>query len=556
MPSTRTRSRSRSTITPGGLDADVGGDQAVLDLLPGVLVEVVAGEHGEQAAAERVLRAGEPGPQPDHPAGGGLRPVQRPGASGSRQLVSISGGRPPPRPAPRAAAPGSSSPPRRRGGDLAPADPRHHQADGPDDQHDQQNQDGDQILHAEILTDAPRRRGGPGVLGWRNRAWRGDAWETPAPGGPPCVTTPTVTAQLLIGPVLRRVTGDRATIWVETSRAGGRAGRGRGRRRRLGADIRRLRAPLRDRGGRRPGAGHRQPYRVLLDDRPVWPPADSTYPPSVIRTRAADDRDQPVRLVFGSCREATPKATGRELPPDALDAYARRLMADPANPEAAAGPDRAARRPGVRGQDLRQGAPFPAPPAGSRPPRQGPVDQVVSFEEYTKLYLESWRDPELRWLLATVPSLMIFDDHEIIDDWNTSASWRADMSGSRGGTSGSPAAWPRTGSTSTWATWARTSSPPTRSTRGSARSRTHRAAARLRPRGGRAELRRQHGRAVPVELRAGHRPHPDGHAGQPLQPGAHPGPAGDAAARASGTGSSTRPTATTTTWWSARRCRG
>ena len=23
---------------------------------------------------------------------------------------------------------------------------------------------------------------------------------------------------------------------------------------------------------------------------------------------------------------------------------------------------------------------------------------------------------------------MIFDDHEIIDDWNTSASWRADMS--------------------------------------------------------------------------------------------------------------------------------
>jgi hypothetical protein len=56
-----------------------------------------------------------------------------------------------------------------------------------------------------------------------------------------------------------------------------------------------------------------------------------------------------------------------------------------------------------------------------------PNGQVVSFDEYTKLYLESWRDPEVRWLLSTVPSVMIFDDHEIIDDWNTSAAWHADM---------------------------------------------------------------------------------------------------------------------------------
>jgi hypothetical protein len=54
---------------------------------------------------------------------------------------------------------------------------------------------------------------------------------------------------------------------------------------------------------------------------------------------------------------------------------------------------------------------------------------VVSYDEYSKLYLESWRDPEIRWLLSTVPSVMIFDDHEVIDDWNISASWRADMRG-------------------------------------------------------------------------------------------------------------------------------
>ena len=29
----------------------------------------------------------------------------------------------------------------------------------------------------------------------------------------------------------------------------------------------------------------------------------------------------------------------------------------------------------------------------------------------------------LRWLLSTVLTAMIFDDHDISDDWNTSAAW-------------------------------------------------------------------------------------------------------------------------------------
>ena len=48
-------------------------------------------------------------------------------------------------------------------------------------------------------------------------------------------------------------------------------------------------------------------YEVLVDDERVWPLPGDEFPPSVIRTRVADDRDQPVRLVFGSCREATPQ---------------------------------------------------------------------------------------------------------------------------------------------------------------------------------------------------------------------------------------------------------
>jgi phosphodiesterase/alkaline phosphatase D-like protein len=56
-----------------------------------------------------------------------------------------------------------------------------------------------------------------------------------------------------------------------------------------------------------------------------------------------------------------------------------------------------------------------------------PGSEVADYEEYTHLYDESWLDPEIRWLLSTVPSCMIFDDHDVIDDWNTSAAWVEDM---------------------------------------------------------------------------------------------------------------------------------
>ena len=71
----------------------------------------------------------------------------------------------------------------------------------------------------------------------------------------------------------------------------------------------------------------------------------------------------------------------------------------------------------------------------------------------------------MRWLLSCVPTAMIFDDHDVRDDWNTSAVWRgADGARSRGGASGSGRRWRRTGSTSTWATSPPRSSPPTPTT--------------------------------------------------------------------------------------------
>ncbi|MFI5931323.1 alkaline phosphatase D family protein [Actinoplanes sp. NPDC051494] len=235
-----------------------------------------------------------------------------------------------------------------------------------------------------------------------------------------------MTAYLLIGPVLRRVVGDKATIWVETT------------------EPATVRVEVRDGGAGTAQTfcayGHHyaivvveglprgaaSEYTVWLDEKQVWPLGDSPYPPSLIVTRPEADSEQPVSFIFGSCREATPQSTARKLPPDALDAYARRLMTDPHNPDLR--PDLVV----LLGDQVYADNTSDKVKRFLRRRRaaghHGPADEVVSFDEYTKLYLESWRDPEVRWLLATVPSVMIFDDHEIIDDWNTSASWRRDMS--------------------------------------------------------------------------------------------------------------------------------
>src|SRR5437763_15957944 len=55
-----------------------------------------------------------------------------------------------------------------------------------------------------------------------------------------------------------------------------------------------------------------------------------------------------------------------------------------------------------------------------------PGEEVLDFEEYAWLYREAWSPPALRWLLSTIPTAMIFDDHDVHDDWNISDSWVRD----------------------------------------------------------------------------------------------------------------------------------
>ena len=56
-----------------------------------------------------------------------------------------------------------------------------------------------------------------------------------------------------------------------------------------------------------------------------------------------------------------------------------------------------------------------------------PGEEVADYEEYTRLYWESWGDPVIRWLFSTVGVAMIFDDHDVHDDWNTSIAWLEEM---------------------------------------------------------------------------------------------------------------------------------
>ncbi|MFF8476171.1 alkaline phosphatase D family protein [Streptomyces sp. NPDC015414] len=227
-------------------------------------------------------------------------------------------------------------------------------------------------------------------------------------------------AELRLGPLLRCTDGSFATVWVETSASctvqvrcsDGAVGTA------PTFQVAGHHYALVTVTGLRPGAS--PSYEVLLDDSSVWPLADSPFPPSVIRSPATGGA---VRVTFGSCRWAAPPSRGTDpIGPDALDTLATRLATDPD-----------AERPDVllllgdqiyadeTSEQTRRWL------AGRRDLDQPPGAQVTDYEEYCHLYYESWLDPEIRWLLSTVPSLMIFDDHDVVDDWNTSAAWLADM---------------------------------------------------------------------------------------------------------------------------------
>ncbi|MET0460985.1 MAG: alkaline phosphatase D family protein [Ilumatobacteraceae bacterium] len=223
---------------------------------------------------------------------------------------------------------------------------------------------------------------------------------------------------LLIGPLLRYVDDRRATIWVETDRSCLVE---------VIADGRRHAAPTWGVHGHHYALVRVEdlvactaiPYSVELDGATVWPAADSTFPPSVIRTV---DPEAPYRLAFGSCRRSSPfdDAHLDELGADALVALAGRMV----SAAHAAWPDLLL----LLGDQVYADEPSDEIVArlhdANRDTDPEVAEEIQDFEEYTWLYHEAWTTPAVRWLLSTVPTGMLLDDHDLRDDWNTSLSWR------------------------------------------------------------------------------------------------------------------------------------
>ena len=59
---------------------------------------------------------------------------------------------------------------------------------------------------------------------------------------------------------------------------------------------------------------------------------------------------------------------------------------------------------------------------------------VPDAQRYPLLYRHSWGDPEIRWLMSTVPTAMIFDDHDIRDCANNHQYYDEVHLNNKGGT--------------------------------------------------------------------------------------------------------------------------
>ncbi|GAA1272974.1 metallophosphatase [Planotetraspora silvatica] len=211
---------------------------------------------------------------------------------------------------------------------------------------------------------------------------------------------------LLVGPMLRHVDETSASIWVETSEpCEVTVGLGGGRSTEHTFTVHGHHYAIVD----AEGAGE---YTVELDGRPVWPVEG--FPPSRVRPLA-----ELGRVVFGSCRTSVPHDDAHESVhgPDVLREYGLRLMAGEDPPSLLL----------FLGDQVYADEPSPEMIDFIRARRKDGPDEIVDFEEYAELYRQAWTDPVVRWVLSTVPTAMIFDDHDVRDDWNTSDVWRRQM---------------------------------------------------------------------------------------------------------------------------------
>ncbi len=233
---------------------------------------------------------------------------------------------------------------------------------------------------------------------------------------------------LILGPFLRYTGAHNATIWVETRAACEvEVATGNSSHRAATFQVEDHHYALVRITGLEAGSTYE--YSVALDGEKVWPEEDYPFPPSVIRTIEPDGK---LDLAFGSRRVSVPHDPSHTQEPgvlgrggyehDALYALAieMRGKCQESWPDALLllGDQVYADQVSAGTRDFIR---------SRRDPEKPPGETVADFEEYTRLYRDSWQDPAVRWLLSTVPTAMIFDDHDVNDDWNTSETWVRQM---------------------------------------------------------------------------------------------------------------------------------
>ena len=229
------------------------------------------------------------------------------------------------------------------------------------------------------------------------------------------------TPELVLGPMMRYVDQTSASIWVETrdtARVTVSAGAGEWEARTFAVHGHHY--ALVEVDGLEPGTV--TPYTVAVNGIPVWPEPGTRFLPPVIATLKPG---KPLRLAFGSCRTSVPhdESGNRSHGVDALRSYALEMGSGGKEPwpdlVAFLGDQVYADSTSDQMQEfIKARRDITAPPG----------EELKDYEEYAHLYYLAWSDPANRWLLSTLPSAMIFDDHDIRDDWNASRSWREAMS--------------------------------------------------------------------------------------------------------------------------------
>ncbi|MBE0008604.1 MULTISPECIES: alkaline phosphatase D family protein [unclassified Arthrobacter] len=230
-----------------------------------------------------------------------------------------------------------------------------------------------------------------------------------------------MTDSLVLGPMMRYVDLTSASIWVETRRAAlvtVTAGQRSWTARTFGVHGHHY--ALVEVDGLEPGSVSE--YTVSIDGELVWPEEGSQYPPSKIGTLAPG---KPIKMAFGSCRTSVPhnEAGNGKHGVDSMRAYALNMAN---GVDDVAWPDLVVFLGDQVYADVTSDAMQEFIKA-RRDISEEPGEELKDYEEYAHLYNLAWSDDANRWLLSTLPSAMIFDDHDIRDDWNTSLKWKQSM---------------------------------------------------------------------------------------------------------------------------------